>query len=278
MPIDVSLVKGAELPPLEFSWDADRVILYHLGIGAGAELRYAYERELRVLPSYGVLPALGTLGALLRARGMDIQLTQVLHGEQRTTIHEPLPAAAEVVTTASVSEVWDKGSAAVIVVDAHTSTREGTALVSNRFSAFVRGEGGFGGEPGPGVAAQAPDRAPDHVVACPTTPWQGLLYRLSGDKNPLHADPEVAARAGFERPILHGLCTYGIACRAAIDTLLDGDVARVASYGARFAGIVYPGETIEVSLWRDGDEVAIAARALERDAPVLSNAGMTLLV
>ncbi len=282
MPIDVSRVKGAELPPVRASWDADRVILYHLGLGAGsaptdpAELAYTYERELKVLPSYGVLPALGTLRGLLELPGMEVELWQLLHGEQATIVHEPLPPAASVTTSARVSEVWDKGKAAVVVVDAVTRSDQGTLLLTNRFGAFIRGEGGFGGESGPARGDVPPERAPDHVVACPTMPQQGLLYRLSGDKNPLHVDPDLAASAGFERPILHGLCTYGIACKAAVDAVLGGAVEQVESFRARFAGVVYPGETIEVSLWRDGREVTLAARARERDTEVLSNAGMTL--
>src|SRR5581483_35648 len=152
----------------------------------------------------------------------------------------------------------------------------GTTLCVNRFSLFLRGEGGFGGDPGPSAGGEAaPDRAPDHVVESPTLEQQALLYRLSGDPNPIHADPEMAKMAGFDRPILHGLCSYGIACKAAVDTALDGDVSAVAGWRARFAGIVRPGETIVTELWDEGDRVLVAARTKERQSPVLSNAVLT---
>jgi acyl dehydratase len=281
MTIDVESVAGAKIPEFTTSWTADDVILYQLGLGAGdrptdpGELAYVYEDGLKVLPSYAVLPAMGSLLGMLALPGMDVELAQMLHGEQELELHEPLPAAAEVRTAARITGVYDKGKAALVVIEAVSSAvDDDRPLFTNRFGAFVRGAGGFGESGGPPARDTRPDRAPDHVVACPTLPQQALIYRLSGDRNPLHADPAVAARAGFDQPILHGLCSYGIVCKAVVDSVLGGDVTRVAGYNARFAGVVFPGETIEVSAWEAGDRITVAARALERDAPVLANAAI----
>jgi acyl dehydratase len=281
MAIDRNAVVGAALVDAPGGWDADDVILYHLGLGAGApptdpgELAYVYEDGLKILPSFAVIPALAPMWRVFSLPGMDIDLRMILHGEQVVEVHAALPTAATVVTSGTVTDVFDKGKGALIVVelvtrDAHT----GAALFTNRNSIFVRGEGGFGGPSGPAAGAVAPERAPDQVVRCPTLPQQALLYRLSGDKHKLHADPGYAAAAGFDQPILHGLCSYGIACKAAVDAALDGDVGRVAGYRARFAAPVYPGETIEVSLWEDGATIWLQARCVERDVVVLSHAAL----
>jgi acyl dehydratase len=190
-------------------------------------------------------------------------------------LSEP-PAAADARTTGRVAGIFDKGSGALVVVEATTTDSNGSALFLNRFSLFVRGEGGFGGEPGPRTGNEAPERSPDVEIEHATVPQQALLYRLCGDKNPLHADPAVAARAGFDRPILHGLCTYGIVCKAAVDRLLGGDVSRVARYRARFAGVLFPGETIVVQGWREDDRILLRAACRERGTPVLTNAALTL--
>jgi acyl dehydratase len=278
MAIDRGAVVGAALPETAGAWAADDVILYHLGLGAGVpptdpgELAYTFEDQLKVLPSFAVIPALAPMWQVFTLPGMDIDLRMILHGEQAIEVHGPLPVAAAVVTSATVTEVFDKGKGALVVVELVTrDAQSGRALFTNRNSIFVRGEGGFGGESGPGAGVAAPDRDPDHVVGCPTLPQQALLYRLSGDKHPLHADPAYATAAGFEQPILHGLCSYGIACKAAVDVALDGDVARVAGYRARFAAPVYPGETLEVSLWDDEDAIRLTARCAERDVVVLSH-------
>jgi acyl dehydratase len=182
------------------------------------------------------------------------------------------------VTRAVVAGVHDKGKGALVVLETVTADAEsGRKLCTNRFSLFIVGEGGFGGDDGPpSTAARPPERVADAVIDCATLPQQALIYRLSGDLNPLHADPEFAAKAGFERPILHGLCSYGIACRAAVDALLDGDVERVATYRARFAGVFFPGETLRVSLRHHDGDVLMSAASAERDAPVLSGGVLAL--
>ena len=153
----------------------------------------------------------------------------------------------------------------------------GDPIFTNRFTIFARGEGGFGGDPdSPPPGNTPPDREPDAVVESPTMSHQALIYRLSGDKNPLHADPDFAKLAGFETPILHGLCSFGIVCKAAVDRALGGDVAKVARYQARFAGVFFPGETMVTSIWREGGRLIVAAKSKERGTPVLSNAALTL--
>lgn len=278
MPIDVRRALGAELGRTEGSWSADDVILYHLSLGAGREraldareLEYTYERSLKVLPSFGVIAGGGAMGGLVRAPGVDIDFALVLHGEQQLILHRSIPTAAKVETSARIVEIWDKGSAALIVVETVTRELGGEPLFTNRFSIFARGAGGFGGEAGPSPRNVPPRREPDLVVSSTTVDRQALLYRLNGDKNPLHVDPEFAAKAGFQRPILHGLCTYGIVCKAVVDGALDGDVERVASYEARFSGVVFPGQTVVTSMWRQDGAILLTAAAGEPASTVITN-------
>ncbi|HVM97996.1 MAG TPA: MaoC/PaaZ C-terminal domain-containing protein [Candidatus Acidoferrales bacterium] len=283
MPIDLQKALGATLPASSASWGVDNVILYHLGIGAGAgkatdpkELEYTYERNLKVLPSFAVVPVFGAIGGMNSVPGIDVNLMMVLHGEQEVIIHRPIPTEATVESTAKVAAIHDKGKAAVIVMDVDSKEKGGAPLFTNRFTIFARGEGGFGGDPGPKASNEAPTRAPDAVVESPTVSHQALLYRLSGDKNPLHADPDFAKMGGFDTPILHGLCSFGIVCKATVDKMLDGAVDKVASYGARFAGVVFPGETIVTSMWKEGNKIVVSAKTKERGTPVISNAAIGL--
>jgi acyl dehydratase len=286
MPIDPARAVGAELPASSSAWREADVILYHLGLGAGAdathprELAYCYERGLRVLPTFGVLPAFPAVEQLHTAPGLDFDWAHVLHGEHELEVFGELPPSGEVESRARVSEIYDKGSAALVVVDVDSRTPSGERLFANRISLFIRGEGGFGGPSGPSGGEPRdvgrPDREPDLRLQRTTLPQQALLYRLSGDRNPLHVDPAVAQRGGFDRPILHGLCSYGIVAKAVVDELLDGDVARVAAFRARFAGVVFPGETLDVELWRDDGRIVIEARCHERATPVLTRAALTL--
>ncbi len=283
MPIDLEKARGAKLATTTGEWGPDQVILYHLGIGAGMgkptdpkELEYTYEKSLKVLPSYGVIPVFGAVGGMAGVPGIQINFALVLHGEQDIEIHRPIPVRAKIESSGRIAGIYDKGKAALIVIEVETRETGGEKLFTNRFSIFARGEGGFGGDSGPKAGNDAPTRAPDAVVESVTVPHQALLYRLSGDKNPLHADPAFAKLGGFDKPILHGLCSFGIVCKAVVDELLDGDVSRVARYQVRFAGVVFPGETIETSMWRDGNKILIAAKSKERGAPVISNAAITL--
>jgi acyl dehydratase len=282
MPIDLEKALGAELPPGGGEWGRDNVILYHLGIGAGVpptdprELEYTYEENLKVLPSFAVVTVFGSLTGLSSVPGLSFNLATLLHGEQDLEIVKPVPAEAKVTTSGRVAEIYDKTKAAVVVLEITSKDGAGETLFVNRFTTFLRGEGGFGGESGPKAGNLPPERAPDLVIESPTLPQQALLYRLCGDKNPLHADPEFAKLGGFEEPILHGLCSYGIVCKAAVDHALDGDPTKVARYQVRFAGVVFPGETIVTSLWREGKQILIQAKTKERDTPVITNAAITV--
>ena len=282
MPIDPSKALAAKFPSQRAEWGPDNIILYHLGLGAGfekptdaKELEYTFEQNLKVLPSYGVIPIMGVTGGLNDIPGVDINFMMVLHGEQDLVIHRPIPVSGAVETERRVAEIWDKGKAALLVMETMSSDKDGP-LFTNRFGIFARGEGGFGGESGPPAGNKAPERNPDVTVESKTMPNQALIYRLSGDKNPLHADPQFAAMGGFDKPILHGLSTFGVVCKAVVDNVLEGDVTKVARYQVRFAGVVFPGETIVTSVWREGGRLLVAAKAKERDTPVLSNAAIEL--
>ena len=282
MPIDPKQAVGAEIQGGERQWGRDQIILYHLGLGAGVpatdadELAYTYEKNLKVLPSFAVIPGSGLGPSLLKVPGMQFNLALLLHGEHDLHLNGPVPPEAKVSNTVKILDIFDKGKAALVVVETESRDEQGTTLFANRASLFIRGEGGFGGDSGPKPGNLPPERAPDRVVESPTLPQQALIYRLSGDKNPLHADPEFAKAGGFDVPILHGLCTYGIVCKAVVDHALDGDTTRVARFQVRFAGVVYPGETLVTSMWEEGETIVLQATVKERGAPALTNAAITL--
>lgn len=276
MPIDPDVAIGAELGSLEFSWSESDVLLYHLAIGA-IDLSYTLETSgLQVLPSFGVVAP--TFHASdpppLDLPGCDIHLGQVVHGSQSISVAGPVPPSGSATVTTRISEIWDKGKAAVIWQEGVATAPSGERLWTTRSSIFVRGEGGWGGDRGSSEPVELPDRAPDTDTTYDVLPQQALLYRLCGDRNPLHADPEFAQAAGFPAPILHGLCSYGIVLRTLTEQLLDGDAAKVAGFGVKFAGVVYPGETIRVRGWREAGRIVAAATVAggERDgAPVLAD-------
>lgn len=283
MPIDPKVAIGAELPGTSVTWTASDVLLYHLALGAGGdptsprELRYALEDDLRVLPTFGVVaPSLRVSEPpSVSFPGISVDLAKVLHGSQGITVHGPIPVDGKARIDSRIVEVWDKGKAAVIVQEATATSPDGVPLWTTRSSIFARGEGGFGGERGPASVAFEPSREPDLVIDTPTLPQQALLYRLCGDRNPLHASPEFASAAGFPAPILHGLCTYGIVAKALTDACLDADPWLVKSFDARFAGVVYPGESLRTSAWVDGDTIhAVTTVPARDDTKVL--AGITL--
>jgi acyl dehydratase len=257
--LDHSLV-GVESEPQLKSWDSKDALLYAVGVGAGLgdplqELEFTTENcegiEQQVLPTYGVLIA-QTRGG--RSLG-DFDRALLVHAEQYVELHRPLPVAGTVRATSKVTGIYDKGSGALVVsentaVDAET----GEPLITSRGGTFIRGEGGFGGPRDDGAPPwQLPDQAPDHQIVRETRPEQALVYRLSGDRNPLHVDPKFAARGGFAQPILHGLCTYGVTGRALLRALCDGDPARFISMYGRFSRPVLPGEPLTVSIWLEDD-------------------------
>ncbi len=287
MPIDPSVAIGADLPDRLFSWDASDVLLYHLGIGAGSQpgdhlspaaLRYTLDGpDLQVLPSFGIVaPGFHeTDPPPMDLPGCDLNLAQVVHGSQSISVSAPLPTSGSATLRSRITDVWDKGKAAVIWQEGVATSPTGKELWTVRSSIFVRDEGGWGGDRGTSTRVEVPERAPDAEATYDVTPQQALLYRLCGDRNPLHADPEFAKAAGFPAPILHGLCSYGIVLRTVTDALLGGDAGRVRSFTARFAGAVFPGETIRVRAWREEPGIVISATIAgegDRDgAPVLAD-------
>lgn len=279
MPIDPNLV-GKELAPLEYSYTDKDIILYALGIGAGAkpdELKFVYENELEVLPTYGVVPPFGALMGIVGMEGMDFNLAMLLHGEQYLELYKPIPTEGKLTSYPKISAIYDKVKGALVEIDVITKDTKGEAVFMNRFSTFIRGEGGFGGERGPEPGFDAPDRAPDKVVEAQTLPQQALLYRLSGDYNPLHADPGFAAMGGFEKPILHGLCTFGFAGRAVLQEYCANDPAKFKAIKVRFSRHVYPGETIVTEMWQEKpDMIILRCKTAERGDYCLTNAAVWL--
>lgn len=261
MPINPDAV-GTRGEPAEHSWDNKDCMLYALGVGAGTEeLAFTTENtrdvELQALPTMAVILGGGGFGAL-RSIG-DFNPAMLVHGEQRIELFAPIPAAGTVSNVGEITAIWDKGKGAVVeLAVTATDTATGNALFTSTMALFIRGEGGFGGERGPsGPRNVAPERACDHEVSQSTSPDQALLYRLSGDRNPLHSDPSFAAMGGFDRPILHGLCTYGFAGRALLHSLCGGEPARLTSMEGRFSASVFPGEQLTTRIWRTGDGEAV---------------------
>jgi len=260
MPIDQSKV-GKKLSSVTHTYTERDVMLYALGIGCGTdELQFTYERDLKVLPTFAVIPSFPAMMNLGGA--MDVNPAMVLHGEQRIELHAAIPPSGTITTTPTIKAVYDKIKGAVIVVETDSLDAKGKLLFRNTSSIFVRGEGGFGGDRGPSGARNVPpDRKPDQSSAAKTLPQQALVYRLSGDMNPLHADPDFAKMGGFDRPILHGLCTYGIAGRAVLKAFCGDDPSRMKSFEVRFSGVVYPGETITTDMWQiEPGKVVLTAR------------------
>jgi acyl dehydratase len=266
----------------EYSWSDREVILYALAVGYGSdplnerELPFVYERSLRVLPTFATVAAWGSNPPLAR---MKVDYAMVVHGEQGVTLHEPLPTSGRVMAWGRVVRAIDRGPKGAIIYT-ETVLRDAVsnaALATLNSTIHARADGGFGGpEDRMKPQQQRPQRAPDLTVEIPTRRDQALLYRLLGDRNPLHADPAAAVAAGFERPILHGLCTYGLTCRAVLQAFAAVSPESIASHHARFAAPVFPGETLMVDLWRDSEIVSFEARVKERDTVVVKN-GRTVL-
>jgi len=283
MAIDYSHLKGWQIPDATQSFGPKDCVLYALGLGFGAEptdpaqLRFVYERGLQAFPSMAVVLATGVSWAADPGTGIDY--TKVLHAEQTFELHRPLPTIGEVVGRTSVAEVIDKGAGrgAILITQRDLYIDgESSPTATLRSTLFCRADGGFGGpvtespKPHP-----VPEREPDGKLAIKTLRQAALIYRLSGDVNPLHCDPEVAAAAGFREPILHGLCTFGTAVRSALDTA-GVDPACVQAGGARFTSPVYPGETLQTEIWRDSDMITFRTQILDRDKLALNNGWLRL--
>ncbi len=286
--IDVDQALGYEFPPIKTRYDERDLSLYALGVGAAAdplddgELRYVYEmhgKGFTALPTYAVIPALtGVMNAFRdgqNAPGLNYGLDRLLHGEQYTELRRPLPPKAQLSHRTWVKDIFDKGKNALVVMAIETTDETGEVLAYNELGAVIRGAGGWGGERGPASDINVPpDRPADHTTTEKIGANQALLYRLSGDWNPLHVDPGFAGAFGFPRPILHGLCTFGYAARHALNAL-GVDPRKFKSIKVRFADSVFPGETLQTEIWRESETRAVLrCKVVERDKLVLSNAAI----
>ena len=282
--IDYEKTKAWRSDPVRHTYTERDTILYALGVGFAAdplvleELRFVYEKELQAVPTMAAV--LASPGFWMRDRKeLGIDNLKRVHGEQGVTIHSPLPAAGTLIGQSRVTRIVDKGEgkgATMHVEKTLTDEASGRPVATAEMVAFLRGDGGFsknggGDEPVPAAPA-TPDAAPEVTIEMPTRADAAVLYRLSGDINPLHIDPAVAAKAGFPRPILHGLATYGNACRGILAKFCGHDASRMKSIRARLTSPVYPGETLVLDCWRLGsEEIAFRASVKERGVQVLAN-------
>jgi acyl dehydratase len=265
--MDLSMV-GRQSTPYEFSYTESDVILYALGVGAQTdELEFVYEGVpggLQVIPSFSVLAPGGSIVEVL---GPDIDFPRLLHGEQTIRMHRPIPPSGTIVTVGTLSSIFDKGKAAVINIKNESTLPDGEPLFETEAALFYLGEGGFGGPRGPKIEKIEPPEgvAPDFSVSYEIAENQAAIYRLSGDINPLHIDPKVAQRVGFDKPILHGLSTYGFATRAIVHGLCGGDVKRFRAFSVRLSNVVFPGDTVTTEGWKQGGGRYIIQVRTERD-------------
>ncbi len=279
MAIDHQTLVNWRFGDLEHAYSARDTILYALGVGLGAppddrdQLAFVYEDGLKALPTMAVV--LGYPGFWIKDPRTGIDWTRALHGEQGLVLFAPLPASGTVIGRTRITGLVDKGArrGALLISEREVIDKaSGVLLCRLSQTAVLRGDGGFGGPGGPTPEPHPiPARTPDSACELPTLPQAALIYRLSGDYNPLHADPAVAAKAGFERPILHGLCTFGVVGHALLKTLCAYRPERLKSMQVRFSAPVFPGETIRTEMWRDGHMVSFRARSLERDVVVINN-------
>lgn len=272
MPIDPE--KLLAMPPIVTRQTLTRrdTILYALGVGESA-LEFVFEERLAALPTMAVV--LGYPGFFWRDPEIGVNWQKILHGEQSTRLHSPLPVEGEIIGTTRIAALFDKGAdkGAIALVTREIHGDDGRHLATVTGTTFLRGDGGFGGcADGAPVPHPTPDRAPDQRVTLATAPNQAMIYRLSGDLNPLHIDPDVARAGGFDAPILHGLASYGVVGRALLSACCGGDPARFVQMDARFSAPVFPGETIETAIWDEGGgRFAFTARVTERDRIVLTH-------
>jgi len=285
MPIKYDELMALKNLGQKHSYGDREVMLYAYGIGMGAdpmdekELLFVNEaaatpRSLKVVPTFASVAAWGA-----GPGEMNLNRLMVVDGERDITFHKPLAAAAHITADSSVLAVYDKGrdKGAIIRHQTILKDADGGKLATLVASRFARGDGGFGGSSeGQPEPHQVPSRAPDRIVDISTRPDQALIYRLCGDRNPLHSDPEFAKKAGFPRPILHGMCTYGISCRGVLQTYADYDPTAFRQHVARFSSPVYPGETVTIAMWKDGDVISFEAKVKTRDVAVIRN-GKTVL-
>lgn len=279
MTINYDKLMNWHIPEVRQRYTSRDTILYALGVGLGSDpvderqLDFVYEKNLRVLPTYPLV--LGYPGFWLKDPGTGVDWVKLVAGEQGLRMHRLPPPEGEVVGLTRVSRIVDKGPGKGALIDTTREVRDaasGDLLCTLTTTSFCRGDGGFGGPAGPVPTVHVlPQRSPDQVCDLQTLPQVALIYRLNGDYNPLHADPAVARAAGFDRPILHGLCSLGVAGHALLKAVCDYDPARLAELDVRFSAPVLPGETLRTEIWRDGEIVSFRTRVMERDVVVLNN-------
>lgn len=285
MTIDYDKLKSRPFAPVEQTYTTDQAILYALGLGFGSDpfdeqqLHFTFEEEgFSAVPTLAVV--LAGPGFWVREPDSGVDWVKVLHGEQGIVWHKPLPPAATVIGQTRIVDIIDKGEGKGALIYSEKTLHDkasGDLLATTTSTTFARGDGGFGGPSGPVKDVhKLPERDPDRTVDIPMLPQSALIYRLSGDHNPLHASPTVAKAAGFDMPILHGLCTLGVAGRAILQDVCDYDPAKMKSLDLRFSAPVYPGETIRTEIWQDGNVVSFRARVVERDIVVLNNGKVTI--
>ncbi len=276
MPINYDEIMSMTSENVEISYSDKDSILYSLGVGLGndpmnmAELKYVYENSQVALPSMATNFQYHS-PLLLKA---NINFILVVHGEQKLSFSNPLPVSGDFISNAKVIGCYDKGAGKGAIIDVETTInlkKDNTEICKLVSTTFARGDGGFGGPESPKSEIFRPEGDPDFVHEIKTKPDQALIFRLSGDYNPLHSDPNFAKTAGFEKPILHGMCTYGIACRSLVESVCEGDSKRLKKFDCRFSSPVYPGETIVTEMWKNGSKVYYQSKVKEREKIVIKN-------
>ena len=276
MPINYDEIMSMTSENVEISYSDKDSILYSLGVGLGndpmnlAELKYVYENSQVALPSMATNFQYHS-PLLLKA---IINFILVVHGEQKLSFTNPLPVSGDFISNAKVIGCYDKGAGKGGIIEVETTInqkKDNTEICKLVSTTFARGDGGFGGPESPKSEIFKIEGDPDFVHEIKTKPDQALIFRLSGDYNPLHSDPNFAKTAGFEKPILHGMCTYGIACRSLVESVCEGDAKRLKKFDCRFSSPVYPGETIITEMWKDGNKAYYQSKVKERDKIVIKN-------
>jgi len=262
---------GKKSDPIPYTYDQHKVILYALGIGATVEkeLDFVYEKNLKVFPTFAVIPYFPAMGTMMLDSGLN--MFAVLHGEQKITLHNLIPTSGTITSIASCTSIYDKGDkGAVVNMYAETRDEKGELLFENNAVIMDRSAGNFGGDRGPKTERFDPPEGkdPDFHVEYAVPVDQAALYRLSGDFNPLHIEPEFAKMGGFDRPILHGLCSFGYTGRAILHSACERDPARFKSFSCRFTGVVFPGDTLIIEGWK-ADQGKYIIRTMTQDGRVV---------
>ena len=270
MPIDPEILLGKELDKVESSWSQERVLLYNIAVGANdnplnkGDLEFTVGPMPKVLPSFAAcIYPMESVFSIIGSEGLDVPLTSLLHGEQKLTLHDEIPPEGKALTEAKIVAVEDYKKFASVTIEA-TSSIDGEKLVTGESTMLFIGEGGFGVKPEKKEKLPVPDKEPDKVIKYKTLENQAILYRIpSGDNNPLHVDPSFAKMAGFDRPILHGLCTYGITCKKILENFFNNEPKKVSEISTRFSGPVTPGNTLIINTW--DQESYIIAEIIEKE-------------